>query len=390
MKNLTIVFIFVLLSCNEKISTICTIDIEQGFYKAQEILISDFAEHLEYVVLESKKPIDRNLKVYSSGDYLICMAYRQIYLFDRHTGKFIKEIGTYGNGPGEYNNSFYFDSETQQVIASRMEGYLGYDLNGKPIRTMIKPKHEDEGGTLSTMTLLDKNMMVYYYSNSRGYAKDRLLIVDEYGEVSRTFSHFESFVPQVRVSQVIPPVFYHYGKNTMFLEFCVDTIYQITKDALFPQYHISMGKYKPPYEKQCEMFLPPNPLMYQYFWFRNFGETDRLLFFDFTHKKANSTDSSPSSFFGYYDKKIKTVKIADVDKNRRRIKNNIDYFVDIQFSSWTINHEKNEMVSYIDAIDVVNWFQQNHQKVKKLPSHFKKLSTLKEDDDPIVVIAKLK
>jgi len=151
-----------------------------------------------------------------------------------------------------------------------------------------------------------------------------------------------------------------------------------------------MGKYRPPYEKQSELFIPPNPPIYDYFWFRNIGETDRFLFFEFDHKKTHATDSSPNSFFGYYDKKSAHVKIADMNKNGRRIINNIDYFGAIQLSSWTLNTEKNEMISYIEAVDIVEWFKNNPQKAKELPTHLQKLSTLKEDDDPVVVIAKLK
>ena len=220
--------------------------------------------------------------------------------------------------------------------------------------------------------------------------KNRLLITDEQGNVFNSFGHLKSFTRQIKVFQVTPPLFYHYGKSTMFLEICVDTIYHVTRDALMPHYHLNMGKYRPPYEKQCELFIPPNPLINDYFWFRNIGETDRFLFFDFSHKKTNLTDASHSSFFGFYDKNRKSVKVADIDKNGRRIVNKIDQFGVIQLSAWTINYERNEMISYIEAVDIVEWFKNNPQKAKELPAHLQKLSTLTEDDDPVVVIAKLK
>jgi hypothetical protein len=216
------------------------------------------------------------------------------------------------------------------------------------------------------------------------------MIADERGNVFKTFGHLKIFTRPRWTSQVSGSIFYHYGENTMFFETFVDTIYHVTKVALTPQYHLNMGKYTPPYEKQYEMFKRVDSPMNQYFYFHNIGETDLFLFFDFTYKKANSTASSPSSFFGYYDKKRKTVKIADVDKNGRRIINNIDHFGAIQLSSWTINHERNEMVSYIEAVDIVAWFKQNPQKAKELPANLQKLSKLTDDDDPVVVIAKLK
>ena len=387
-KYLAIVLIFVLLNCNEKVDNSNTIDIEQAFHKAQEIVLSDFVEHLEYIVLESEQPIDRNLIVYSSANYLICTAVRQIYVFDRHTGKFIREIGKYGNGPGEYSYPIYFDSKTQHVIAFKGDHLLEFDLNGKLIRTIVQPK--SERGMMSGRILLDTDTVAYFIGNDRGNVKDRILIADEYGNVINSFGHIESFIPQIRVIQNSPPVFYHYGKNTMFFELCVDTIYLVTKDALIPHYHLNMGPYKPPYEKQNELFIPPDPLINQYFWFRNIGETEHFLFFDFDHTKRNSTNSSSGSFFGYYDKKRETVKIADIDKDGRRIINDIDHFGAIQLSSWTINNKGHEMIFYIEAVDIVTWFKQNPQKAKELPAHLLKLSTLNENDNPIVVIAKLK
>ena len=177
----------------------------------------------------------------------------------------------------------------------------------------------------------------------------------------------------------------------MFFEIYVDTIYHVTKNALIPHFHLNMVKYKPPYEEQCELFIPPNPRINQYFWFRNIGETDSFLFFDFIHKKNSTPTDQPSgSFFGYYDKKRKTIKIADIDKEGRQLVNDIDHFGAIQLSAWTINNERSEMISYIEALDVVEWFKKNPQKAKELPEHLKELSKLKPEGDPIVVIAKLK
>ena len=385
-KALLLILTISTYSCNKTVFNSNTIDIEQAFNKAQEMALSDFIEHFEYIVLESVKPIDRNLMVYSSDQYLICISFRQIFVFDRFTGKFIREIGMFGNGPGEYGYPIYFDSKTQHVIASKTDHLLEYDLKGKLIRTILQPEQEN-GSMVSGRVLLDTNILAYYSGNDRGNVKDRILIADEHGNVINAYGHIMSYIPKIRAIQSIPSVFYHYGKNTMFFELCVDTIYNVTKDALIPHYQLNMGQYQPPYEKQSELFIPPNPLINQYFWFRSIGETDHFLFFDFTHKKTNSTDLSPHSFFGYYDKIRRTAKIADANKNGREIINDIDHFGAIQLSSWTINGERNEMISYIEAIDVVKWFEQNPQKVKKLPAHLQKLATLTEDDDPVVVIA---
>jgi len=396
LKHFAVIAVFFLPSCTDKVEHLPTIDVEQAFIKAQEMFLSDFVERIEYSVLESSKPIDKNLKVFSSGSYLICIAYRQIYVFDRQTGAFIREIGRYGNGPGEYTFTGEFYSETQNVTAHKDKHLLEYDLNGKLIRTILKPETENpRSGRLTGNTFLDHNSIVYYNMNAFGEAKERLLISDEYGDVFKTFDHFKSFIAQRGMLSQIGPMFYHHGGHTFFFEICVDTIYHVTKDALIPHFHINMGKYLPPYEKQNMLFGPPplqDFLINQYFWINNIAETDRFLFFDFRHRKNSApSDQLPDSFFGYYDKNSKIAKIADVDRNRkRRIVNDIDHFGAIQLSSWFLNEKQNEMVSYIEAVDIAEWFENNPQKAKELPDHLQKLSQLNSTDNPVVVIAKLK
>jgi len=392
MKYFITILTFLFLNCKGKTeySDTITVDIEQAFNKVQEILLSDFVEHIDYVVLESENPINRYLEVYSTGNYLVCMASSQIYLFDKQTGKFIREIGRYGRGPEEYSLHEYFDGETQRVIADRIyEGPIEYDLNGKMTRTIPRPKKGEGSWEISQKMFLDKNTIVYFICNLFGDTKERLLVADVQGTVLKIFANPYVLAPARGVAPV-PTLFYHHRGNTLFFENCVDTIYRVTQEALIPHVHLNLGKYHPPYEKKY--FTRPtdmNALRNQYFVFYRIGETDPFLFFDFEYMKSSAT--SRSSFFGYYNKKQRTVKIADVDhENKRRIVNDIDHFEVVQLLSWTIDEQRNEMISYVDAVDIVEWFEKNPQKAKELPKHLQKLSTLKLDDNPIVVIAKLK
>jgi len=44
----------------------------------------------------------------------------------------------------------------------------------------------------------------------------------------------------------------------------------------------------------------------------------------------------------------------------------------------------------MEAYEILEWFENNPEKAAKLPAHLKALSKLKEDDNPVVVIVKLK
>ena len=377
-----------------------TIDIEQAFNTRKDFFLSDFVKHIEYVALDSKKPLDEALVVYSNDNYLICMAFEQIYLFDRQSGAFIREIGTVGRGPGEYKNIIYFDSETKRIIASIFGlNFIEYDLDGKMTRTIIKPRKssiqiEDSGfdafldnnWLLDAFLFLDNNTLVYHNANFNGNAKDLLLIADEHGTVLKIYHNHYSFerIPNQITIINYRPLLYYCGGNILFYENCIDTIYRVTRDTLIPHFRLEMGKYKAPYEKRNDL-----PALGKYFLFKDMGETNRFLLFDFSHQ-TNPSGTSTDSFFGYYDKKNKKVKISDADGKQRHIINDIDHFGAIQFTRWTINPEKNELISYIEAIDIIEWFEQNPQQAKELPEHLQKLAALKPYDNPVVVIATLK
>ena len=67
--------------------------------------------------------------------------------------------------------------------------------------------------------------------------------------------------------------------------------------------------------------------------------------------------------------------------------NDIDNFIPFQF--YSINNS-GELVGFQEAYIVKKWFDENPDKAAKLPPNLQKLKNIKETDNPIVMIAKLK
>ena len=94
--------------------------------------------------------------------------------------------------------------------------------------------------------------------------------------------------------------------------------------------------------------------------------------------------------FGFHDKKSGTVKIAEIDDSEKSpVINDIDNFAPIYPFLWSVN-QYGEMVSYMEAGDIIDWFEANPEKAKKLPKYLQAMFKLKIDDNPVIVIAKLK
>ena len=69
-----------------------------------EMKASDLIQDPEYIPLETNDSclIRNGATFYATDDYIVSIARRQIYLFDRRTGRFVREIGKAGEGPNDY------------------------------------------------------------------------------------------------------------------------------------------------------------------------------------------------------------------------------------------------------------------------------------------------
>jgi len=150
-----------------------------------------------------------------------------------------------------------------------------------------------------------------------------------------------------------------------------------------------MGKFSLPYSKKQ---ILPEERDKDYFFVLDLNESDRFLFFGIRHKPFETEDRFVGWYhFGYYDKEKRQTFVARMDHTQQSaLINDIDDFAPIYVQpGWSINND-GELLAYMEAGDIVDWFNENPEKAKKLPEHLKNLSKLKPEDNPVVVIIKLK
>lgn len=129
-QNLIYFLLLFLLSCssneNKQENILYEVKILDALNKNTEVNLSDFAEgRIEYVLLDSPKEhlLAQNLHFYLNGNEIITFAKQQIYVFDRITGKFLREIGHYGKDPGGYKKvvqTFPFDEKKTTGLYRRL------------------------------------------------------------------------------------------------------------------------------------------------------------------------------------------------------------------------------------------------------------------------------
>jgi hypothetical protein len=156
---------------------------------------------------------------------------------------------------------------------------------------------------------------------------------------------------------------------------------------LIPRYVFKMGKYSPPPEKRSELerIITRNELgnvtrqLDNYIESKVICESVRYLFFEFRYQMKD--------YWGFYDKKTEETYIKKSEDNI--IMNGIE--IPYRLTRAFINQKNQELVTFIDAYQLIAWMKSNPEKLKALPQEVQKqIKEVKESDNPVVIIAKLK
>jgi hypothetical protein len=356
--------------------TIEVINLKQAFDNAKPVSIADIADKIEYIKLETRNECltGTNLKIYADSKNIVAIDRKQILLFDRHSGKFIRAIGQQGEGPNQFSRPLSimpFNAETQSVYALRSKKRYEYSLEGKLISQRTTPD------MVSEFANIDANVIAAFLPNFKGNEKNRIVIVDKSGAILKTFPNCLS-APPTEAFMVWNPdgFFYKLDKQLYFSELFNDTVFHVTANTLTPKYILSKGKYSPPYEMRTSTKFEPD----KYFMIKGIFESPRYLFSTFGFNKKGYT--------ALYDKSKKSTIVNDSGSDSGGgIINNTNDFVPINISSVT---ENNELIGTLDAFKIVKWFKENPEKIKQLPQNLKDLQNVKETDNPVIVMVGLK
>jgi hypothetical protein len=98
------------------------IDIEKNLSETKSIPLSSIGKQLEYIPLETNPNcmIERIEHINFSEDFMFIADYNKVLQFDRK-GKFLRQIGANGRGPGEYSGvlGFCIDEKNRKVFINQ-------------------------------------------------------------------------------------------------------------------------------------------------------------------------------------------------------------------------------------------------------------------------------
>lgn len=352
------------------------INLKKAFDEKKPVNITDISTDYNYIKLETKDDClaGTKLTVYSNDQYLIAIDRKKILLFNKKDGKFIREIGHMGNGPGEYSRTYTvmpYNEEMNIVYAGRNKKRYGYSLEGQLKDTLTIPELVSEIGNIND------NHFAAFLPNYQGSEKNKIMIFNQKDSVIKTFPNYLS-APKTDAFFAWNPNswFYRLNKQLYFYERFNDTLFHVSTNSLTPRFIFNMGPYSPPYE----MKTSPKFEADKYFLIQTINESSKYLFCAFNFNKRN--------YIAIYDKDQRETIVNDYSaESGKGFISNINDFVPIEFSSINKN---GELICTIDAVKIKQWFEKNPEKVPQLPESFKSLMNIKETDNPVIIIAKLK
>ena len=390
---LQVILIMTFVSLNAQNLTI--IDITQA--KLGEIPAETIFEKIEFVPLETHKDGLLNMKeatFYLSEKYIIGMNFLGgAYLFDRVTGKFIREISSFGPGPDEYTNPLYnyygFDEENNNLFAggtyTKYWECINIETNKMEsrINKPLSENNNDFWGAYSPWFLKD-NTYISFVNNRTGKDKIKLVVFDKEGNI---MNRYPNSLEYNRDGMSLYPyfygIFYYYNNHTYFKEFNYnDTVFYVDESKITPHIIFQLGNKQPLYQHQNDANYNKEKYLINFVY-----ETGLFVLFNFTyftetiHASGNTFGKNSTVHTGYFDKKSRQVYISstpDLKKSGYTVNG-----VPAGFYPMSMNRNK-EIIAKIDPAELI-------QNKEKIAPPFKDLfQNLLEDDNPIVVIAKLK
>ncbi len=231
------------------------IDVVGNLGTYRQIPMSELIEDVEYIPLETAPNflIGRHDHVRVTTDYILVGSFNYCYVFTRE-GKFISNIGHVGRGPGEYGMIAGVAVDEERIYINDLyASILEYSWEGKYVRAIGKPTvHEGEyyQARAGNIFPLGNDLFLGHIENDSGEEPHNWIIFDATGAIVKAFDNHirinkDSFTSSVFASSI--PVMM--SGNIYVKERYNDTLYRLDRHRDHePVFVFDIGKYTFPHD----------------------------------------------------------------------------------------------------------------------------------------------
>lgn len=350
----------------------------------KRLLLTEITQSIKYVQLETtqESQLNRISKIIASDSCFYISDQEKLLKFS-YNGKFIRQIGKIGRGPGEYASvaDFEIDNISKLIYLSDDQawGFLIYDTEG----TFIKKIEPQSGGSQFLLLGEDK---IALYTTDYLFPSDTiihdLLITDL--NLNPKIKFQNHYIQKGKWTIARAPL-YIFDKRLYFKENFNDTLYRLNNNKLEPYSIITLGEHQinPPLNLS-ELIKSSNEVSNKLRIY-DIVESKRYLF---THLKYGYRFKPNNSLYVLYDKD----KNLSTALNDEGFFNNIDQGVPF-WPKFVFNEDI--FIDYRDAFSFKSEIQTNGSQTLSQEGNksinLKQLAdNIKETDNPILIFVKLK
>ncbi len=388
-------------SSNAESDRFISINVADNIGKGFIMNISDIAESIEYIPLETNHSTvvgDINNIWYKNGMFIFNTHRKSsgiLSIYDS-IGKYYNTLNRFGRGPDEYSSVYSVDVYDRNLILLTGFSIKEYTPEGRLLRTIPLEKSDIPAGFLGVLKLGDNQ---YFLATLPGFKKDHIysgIIVDSLGKTIITFPYPESekkidkkrkgtvaggrpiFFSKEGVSKIIT------GNNEYIISYnkdlqSIDTIYKIN----LGKYNITDQNFKPKEGHNNQIFLRVPILESENFIFLTLN-LSTLAHKPIKIKTSSGNDALLKTSCALFDKRDNSFRLIDQPADYQ-----IGFIDDIEGGPAFWPHyvsDDDYMVSYINASEFIR-----HAKTNKVSDKFKIIADgLEETDNPVILLVKLK
>ena len=409
--NLVIVLLVLIFSCKSSIQPIETIeevDLYGAYQDRFEVPISNVATDIQYIRLETGEDFMLNAPhlINVKDSLILFIGFQKLYIFCKYTGEFLYEIASYGRGPDEYfattdiydedEDIFYVNFANKRRDLNNNNIFRGYNYSGEVIRTVSKPNPIGSKGDLLFIIRfwpLNDTICLGYIDNPEENQSEKIVVFSNNGKCLKFYPNYNIYTGENGFYTIEghKGMFFNAEDTVRFFELHTDTIFSVSSRTIQPRYHIIMGDLLLPYQLRAAKFSE----YLNYFHIRTMHESSRFLVF--------SVGIYGTRHIAIYDKIQKKTMVCDTPDDQDFYKfedfygircigfsNDLDNFIPIGTDKHFYINRNDEFVTAIPALEVRRWFDRNPDKAAMLPEHLQSFRNIKAEDNPVVIVAKLK
>jgi hypothetical protein len=383
---IAIYFTFCCSNCtnrNEEKEELITIDIEKAINsKPKGISLNEFIDTIIYIPLETSSDIiiDKIESIKFYNDNFFVNDYLGLYKFDS-TGKLICKIGSKGRGPDEYTviGNFFFQSDT--IFIRSGSRTLAFDVTNCDFLNSFQL--DNRNNSIYTETTGSNFAVFNYLNNMLEFYNRKGLLID-----SVFYSRDKRPILDLAIGYSYYNIFFGTENSLKITTFCNDTIFEIDENFdLNPKYVVNLGNYKIPEKVRPDMVPWEIFVRESTSYLRKVPvETKNYIFIQLGFWGEIFNVTMPS----YPDMKSGLIGLAVYDKRKNRVSliSRDDEKLPCFYPNFTDGD--NSLISFIDPIEAISFYNENRYKYQFEKSFVEVIQKIKIDDNPVVMIVKLK